>query len=100
MEQRFAGTGVRDQIAGLCVDGTARLATSVVPTIKTQLESGGPIARAAVDDPQAFLGLSEVITPASSGSARFRETFVAAYRRLAETGPLDAIRAADDLDRT
>jgi mannitol 2-dehydrogenase len=44
--ERFANTGVRDQIARLCVDGSAKFPTFVLPTIARQLEDGGPIARA------------------------------------------------------
>jgi mannitol 2-dehydrogenase len=46
--QRFANTGVRDQIARLCIDGTAKFPSFLVPTVETQLERGGPIACAAL----------------------------------------------------
>jgi mannitol 2-dehydrogenase len=45
--ERFANTGVRDQIARLCVDGSAKFASFVIPTVARQLELGGPIDRAA-----------------------------------------------------
>jgi mannitol 2-dehydrogenase len=45
--ERFANPGVRDQIARLCVDGSAKFPTFLIPTILRQLESGGPIERAA-----------------------------------------------------
>jgi mannitol 2-dehydrogenase len=45
---RFANTGVRDQIARLCIDGTAKFPTFLIPTIARQLELGGPIQRAAL----------------------------------------------------
>jgi len=45
---RFANTGVRDQIARLCVDGTAKFPTFLVPTIDYQLANGGPVARSAL----------------------------------------------------
>jgi mannitol 2-dehydrogenase len=62
--ERFANPGVRDQIARLCVDGSAKFATFVIPTIARQLELDGPIERAttalaawarylAVVDPEA-----------------------------------------------
>ena len=44
--ERFENTGVRDQIARLCIDGSAKFPTFVVPTIVSQLERGGPIGRA------------------------------------------------------
>jgi mannitol 2-dehydrogenase len=46
--QRFANTGVRDQIARLCIDGTAKFPTFLIPTIVRQLELGGPIERATL----------------------------------------------------
>jgi mannitol 2-dehydrogenase len=45
--ERFANTGVRDQIARLCVDGSAKFASFLIPTVARQLELGGPIDRAA-----------------------------------------------------
>lgn len=46
--ERFANTGVRDQIARLCIDGTAKFPTFLIPTIVRQLELGGPIERSAL----------------------------------------------------
>jgi mannitol 2-dehydrogenase len=45
--ERFANAGVRDQIARVCIDGSAKFPTFLIPTIECQLESGGPIERAA-----------------------------------------------------
>jgi mannitol 2-dehydrogenase len=45
--ERFANAGVRDQIARVCVDGSAKFSTFLIPTIERQVESGGPIGRAA-----------------------------------------------------
>ena len=45
--ERFANTGVRDQIARLCIDGTAKFPTFLVPTIVHQLRHDGPIRCAA-----------------------------------------------------
>jgi mannitol 2-dehydrogenase len=41
--ERFASTGVRDQIARLCIDGTAKIATFLIPTVEGQLARDGPI---------------------------------------------------------
>jgi mannitol 2-dehydrogenase len=41
--ERFANPGVRDQIARLCIDGSAKFPTFLIPTIARQLEIGGPI---------------------------------------------------------
>jgi mannitol 2-dehydrogenase len=46
--QRFKNTGVRDQIARLCVDGTAKFPKFLIPTIDRQLELGGPLDCAAL----------------------------------------------------
>jgi mannitol 2-dehydrogenase len=45
--ERFANVGVRDQIARLCIDGSAKFPTFLIPTIEWQMERGGPIGRAA-----------------------------------------------------
>jgi mannitol 2-dehydrogenase len=44
--ERFANRGVRDQIARVCVDGSAKFPTFLIPTIIRQLEVDGPIERA------------------------------------------------------
>jgi mannitol 2-dehydrogenase len=45
---RFANTGVRDQIARLCIDGTAKFPSFLIPTIEAQLERDGPVSGAAL----------------------------------------------------
>jgi mannitol 2-dehydrogenase len=40
---RFSNTAVRDQVARLCMDGTAKFPTFLIPTLVRQLELGGPI---------------------------------------------------------
>ena len=45
--ERFANPGMHDQIARLCVDGTAKFATFVMPTVARQVETDGPTERAA-----------------------------------------------------
>jgi mannitol 2-dehydrogenase len=41
--ERFANTGVRDQISRLCIDGTAKFPTFLIPTIVRQLQVDGPL---------------------------------------------------------
>jgi mannitol 2-dehydrogenase len=123
--ERFANPGVRDQIARLCVDGSTKLATFLMPTIAAQVERDGPVDRAAtvlaawarylavvdpadqafdadadrarrhateaVADPAAFLAFDAVFPPAVQASERFRTEFAAAYRRIAENGPIAAM---------
>jgi mannitol 2-dehydrogenase len=45
--ERFGNPGVHDQIARLCVDGSAKFHKFVIPTVARQLETGGEIDRAA-----------------------------------------------------
>jgi mannitol 2-dehydrogenase len=46
--RRFAGTGIRDQIARLCIDGTAKFRSFLIPTVEAQIQRGGPVACAAL----------------------------------------------------
>jgi mannitol 2-dehydrogenase len=46
--QRFTNTGVRDQIARLCIDGTSKLRSFLIPTVETQLERGGAVGCATL----------------------------------------------------
>ena len=46
--KRFANPGVRDQIARLCIDGTAKFPTFLIPTIERNLETGGPVRHGAL----------------------------------------------------
>jgi mannitol 2-dehydrogenase len=45
---RFANTGVRDQIARLCLDGTAKFPSFLIPTVEMEIELDGPISCAAL----------------------------------------------------
>jgi mannitol 2-dehydrogenase len=45
--ERFGNRGVRDQIARLCIDGSAKFPTFLIPTIVRQLELDGPVEGAA-----------------------------------------------------
>jgi mannitol 2-dehydrogenase len=45
---RFANTGVRDQIARLCIDGTAKFPSFLIPAVETQIEQGGLVACSAL----------------------------------------------------
>jgi mannitol 2-dehydrogenase len=44
---RFANSGVRDQIARLCIDGSAKFPKFLIPTIVRQLELDGPVRLSA-----------------------------------------------------
>jgi mannitol 2-dehydrogenase len=45
--KRFANAGVRDQIARLCIDGSAKFPAFLIPSVVRQLEVDGPIRSAA-----------------------------------------------------
>jgi mannitol 2-dehydrogenase len=45
--ERFANVGVRDRIARVCLDGSAKFPAFLIPTVEQQLEGGGPIERSA-----------------------------------------------------
>jgi mannitol 2-dehydrogenase len=45
--ERFANGGVQDQIVRLCIDGSAKFPTFLIPTIARQLDAEGPIECAA-----------------------------------------------------
>ncbi|MGL5811235.1 MAG: hypothetical protein ACRCYQ_14945, partial [Nocardioides sp.] len=56
--ERFANTGVRDQVARLCIDGTAKFPTFLIPAIAANVASGGPIHRGCL----ALAGWSAYLT--------------------------------------
>ena len=45
---RFANPAIADQISRLCLDGTAKFPKFLLPTVRTQLDSGGPIELSAL----------------------------------------------------
>jgi mannitol 2-dehydrogenase len=45
---RFANPGVQDQIARICIDGSAKFPKFLIPSVERQLEAGGPVERAAI----------------------------------------------------
>ena len=46
--KRFENTGVRDQIARLCIDGTAKFPSFLIPTVEQELRLNGPVDCAAL----------------------------------------------------
>ncbi len=46
--ERFANTGIRDQIARLCIDGSAKFPIFLIPTIERQLALDGPVSLSAL----------------------------------------------------
>jgi mannitol 2-dehydrogenase len=46
--QRFSNPAIADTIARLCMDGTSKFPTFIVPSVEAQLEKGGPIRMLAL----------------------------------------------------
>ncbi len=42
--ERFSNPHIGDQIARLCLDGSAKFPKFLLPTVRTQLDAGGPVA--------------------------------------------------------
>jgi mannitol 2-dehydrogenase len=80
---RFENTGVRDQIARLCIDGTAKFPSFLIPTVERQLELDGPVECAAL---------------ALAGWARYLATVPAAERAYDPYGDRAAAFAVRSLE--
>jgi len=80
---RFENTGVRDQIARLCIDGTAKFPSFLIPTVERQLELDGPVECAAL---------------ALAGWARYLATVPAAERAYDPHGDRAATFAVRSLE--
>jgi mannitol 2-dehydrogenase len=88
--------------AATALAGWARY-LAVVDEAAQSFDSKAGVARhhaaAAVTDPVAFLEFREVFPPSVKASRRFRAAFSAAYRRIAETGPIAAMESVSGSDR-
>jgi mannitol 2-dehydrogenase len=76
---RFANPGVRDQIARLCIDGSAKFPKFLIPTIERQLEADGPIERAAT----ALAGWARYLAVVDPADQAFDADAAAARRHAA-----------------
>jgi mannitol 2-dehydrogenase len=82
--RRFENTGLRDEIARLCIDGTAKFPKFVIPTLERQLQLGGPV---------------DCATLALAGWARYLATTPAEERARdagADRAVMYAVRSLDD----
>lgn len=61
--ERFSNPSIGDQIARLCLDGSAKFPKFLLPTIRAQLSIGGPVALSAL----ALAGWCEYLTQAPEG---------------------------------
>jgi mannitol 2-dehydrogenase len=80
---RYENTGVRDQIARLCIDGTSKFPSFLIPTIERQLDLDGPVECAAL---------------ALAGWARYLATVPAAERAYDPHGVRAATYAVRSLN--
>jgi mannitol 2-dehydrogenase len=81
---RFSHPGIRDQIARLCIDGTVKFPTFVIPTVATELDAGGPI-RASVTALAAWARYLATVPVAQQ-----------AYDTFADEARQHAMRALED----
>jgi mannitol 2-dehydrogenase len=74
---RFSSTGVRDQISRLCIDGTAKFPTFLIPTVERRLEQGQRVDCAAL----ALAGWARYLatTPAAERAADAQAEHSALY---------------------
>jgi mannitol 2-dehydrogenase len=84
---RFSNTGVRDQIARLCIDGSSKFPTFLLPTVMFQLEHEGPIASSAL----ALAGWARYLADVPPERQ--------AYDAFGDTAREHAYRARDDPTR-
>jgi mannitol 2-dehydrogenase len=65
--ERFANPGVRDQIARVCIDGSAKFPKFLMPTVARQLELNGPVDGAAT----ALAGWARYLAAVDPGEQAF-----------------------------
>jgi mannitol 2-dehydrogenase len=89
---RFASTGVRDQIARLCIDGTAKFPLFLIPTIERQLERDGAVDCAAL----ALAGWARYLatTPAAARAPDASAEHSASYAKRALDDPVAFLELA------
>ena len=83
--ERFANTGVRDQISRLCENGTAKFPTFLLPTIISNLATGGSIMRGTA----ALAGWARylAVLPSEQQSADVSAESSRSYALQAQTNP-------------
>ena len=82
--RRLTNTGIRDQIARLCIDGTAKFPSFLIPTVETQLNRDGPIACAALALAAWARYLATVPAAMRAPDSRAERAVVLAERSLAD----------------
>jgi mannitol 2-dehydrogenase len=82
--ERFANTGVRDRIARLCIDGTAKFPSFLVHTVEAQISRNGPVACAALALAAWARYLATVPAASRAPDSRGEGSAMLAERSLAE----------------
>jgi mannitol 2-dehydrogenase len=77
--ERFANAGIRDQIARVCVDGSAKFPKFLIPTVERQIEENGHVERAAT----ALAGWARYLATVDPGEQAFDSSGEAARRHAA-----------------
>jgi mannitol 2-dehydrogenase len=90
---RFSSTGVRDQISRLCMDGTAKFPTFLIPTVERRLEQGQRVDCAALA--LASWARYLAMTPAAERAADARAEHSALYARRALDHPAAFLELAE-----
>jgi mannitol 2-dehydrogenase len=102
---RFSSTGVRDQIARLCIDGTAKFPTFLIPTVERRLQQGQRVdcAALALAGWARYLATTPVAERAADAQAEHSARYAlralhdpAAFLELGEVFP-PALRDSDRL---
>jgi mannitol 2-dehydrogenase len=78
--ERFTNPGVHDQIARLCIDGSAKFPTFLIPTVARQLELDGPIDHATT----ALAAWARYLAVVKPAAQAFDSNAEAARRHAAE----------------
>jgi mannitol 2-dehydrogenase len=90
---RFANTGVRDRIARLCIDGTAKFPSFLIPTVEAQIERSGPVVCAALALAAWARYLATVPAALRAADSRGERSVMLAERALAD--PLAFLELAE-----
>jgi mannitol 2-dehydrogenase len=78
--ERFENPGVGDQIARVCIDGSAKFPTFLIPTVERQIQDGGPIERGAT----ALAGWARYLAAVDAAKQAFDASGDVARRYAAE----------------
>jgi mannitol 2-dehydrogenase len=84
--ERFANPGIQDQVARLCIDGTAKFSVFLIPSVVHELEADGPVDRSAT----ALAAWARYLATVAPGEQAFDSSGAVARRHAlaAEADPV------------